>query len=66
MKKLWARIGRTYEVDDDTYEKINVAIHEGNRIEVGRLLDQSTHYDDGNCYLPSDCDDNPNDADFEF
>lgn len=39
MKKLWARIGHTYEVDDDTYEKINVAIHEGNRIEVGRLLD---------------------------
>lgn len=67
MKTLWARIGRTYEVDDETYKKICKAVKEEDSRTVATLLEACPHYDDGDNYLPYDCEDNPNeDDDFEF
>lgn len=66
MKKLWARIGRTYEVSDEVYEKICEEVRKNNPGAVAELLAESTSYDSGEDYLPVDCDDNPNTEDFEF
>ena len=66
MKKIWARIGMSFEVSDNDYEELKIAMANNDETVVNNLLFNSNHYVEGNSYLPADCDDNPNDDDFEF
>lgn len=66
MKKLWARVGMGFEVSDEDYILIKEAIENGDGDKVNQILFNSNHYIDGGSYLPSDCDDNPNENDFDF
>lgn len=66
MKKIWARIGTTFEISDEDYEALKIAIAANDAEAVSNVLCNSPHYTDGNSYLPADCDDNPNADDFDF
>ena len=68
MKKLWARIGMSCEVTDKEHEKLATLMNE-NPLEAAHQLHElfmARGSFDGNDYLPSDCDDNPNVDDFDF
>lgn len=66
MKKIWARIGTTFELSDSDYIELKIAINNNDRDTVDKILYNSTHYLDGDSYLPPECDDNPNNDDFYF
>lgn len=66
VKRVWARIGTTFELTGKEYEELAQAIRQGNGVRASEILYASHHYPDGNSYLPADCDDNPNEDDFEF
>lgn len=67
-KKLWARIGFSLEVSVEEYEELKIKM-ETNPSEAESLLYnlfKERGEMNGNSYLPADCDDNPNEDDFEF
>lgn len=66
MKKLWARVGMTFEVSDEDYKLIVIAIKNEDRKKVSKILFNSNHCAEGDSYLPGDCEDNPNEEEFEF
>lgn len=66
MKKIWARVGTRFEVSDEDYILIKEAIENEDGDKVNQILFNSNHYANGDSYLPSDCDDNPNGDDFDF
>lgn len=66
MKKLWARVGMGFEVSDEDYVLIKEAIENEDPNKVSKILFNCNHCVEGDSYLPSDCDDNPNENDFDF
>lgn len=66
MKKLWARVGMTFEVSDEDYKTISDAIKNNDCNTVSDILFKSNYYTDGDGYLPEGIDDNPNGEDFDF
>lgn len=67
MKRIWARVGMTYEVTDEDYKMLEDAISQNNLALVCVILNSSKHYENGESYLPAGVDDNPNltdDVDF--
>jgi len=67
MKRIWARIGTTFEVTDEDYKLLVDAFAMNNAVLVTAILDGCKHYENGESYLPAGVDDNPNLLDdFEF
>ena len=67
-KRLWARIGFSLDVTIEEYEEIKSQM-KNNPSKAETLLYnlfKERGKMDGNSYLPADCDDNPNEDDFEF
>lgn len=67
-KRLWARIGFSLEVSAEEYEEIKFQMKNNPSEAEGLLynLFKKRGEMDGNSYLPADCDDNPNETDFDF
>lgn len=59
MKKLWARIGMSFDVPDEKYQELEKLIAKGDEKGIGELLLSCHHYADGESYLPEDVADNP-------
>lgn len=67
MRRIWARVGMTFEVTDEDYKLLEDAIAKNDSILVSAILNGSKHYEDGENYLPAGVDDNPNlTDDFDF
>lgn len=67
MKRIWARVGMTYEVTNEDYKLLVDAIDQHNLDLACAVLDGSRHYENGESYLPVGVDDNPNlTEDFNF
>ena len=62
-RKVWARVGMTYELHEDEYNKLVDAMKKNDKEHVRRILKAAVHYENGDSYLPADTDDNP---DFDF
>ncbi|SEU09153.1 hypothetical protein SAMN05443270_3066 [Lacrimispora sphenoides] len=66
MKKLWARLGVIFEVNDEDYKLIDKAMKNKDNIKVREILSNSKNYVGGDSYFPSDCEDNPNEEEYDF
>lgn len=72
MKKIWVRIGRTYSLTDEQYEKLCNAMSEENKNEATEILKEVNDYEEDDCYIVGgmDCEgagvDNLNDYDFNI
>lgn len=65
IRKVWARVGMTYELSENEYKKLIEAMKKNDKEGVRRILKVAVHYENGDSYLPADADDNP-DFDFDF
>lgn len=60
MKKIWARVGMTYEMSEKQYAEISDAIKNEDDEKIKDILERAHHYKNGETYLPAGADDNPN------
>lgn len=65
IRKVWARVGMTYELSENEYKKLIEAAKKNDKENVRGILKAAVHYENGDSYLPADADDNP-DFDFDF
>lgn len=59
MKKVWARVGMSFDVPEEKYKELVKLANQGDEEGIGKLLLSCHHYPDGESYLPEDVDDNP-------
>lgn len=59
MKKVWARIGVSFDIPDEKYKKLLKLSEQKKEKEIGNLLFSCNYYPDGESYFPDGVDDNP-------
>lgn len=64
--RVWARVGRLYFLSDDEYEELIKAMNNDNEEAVKEILSKAKSRDQGDSYFPPDCEENPNEEDFDF
>ena len=65
MKRVWARIGMSFDVPEEKYKKLVELAVQADEEGIGKLLLSCHHYPDGESYLPEDVNDNPSDPNFD-
>ena len=64
MKKMWARVGISFDVPEEKFQKILKERKNGKAIGV--ILSTCRQQFDGESYLPADTEDNPDEIDLEY
>ena len=64
MKKMWARVGISFDVPEEKFQKILKERKNGKAIGV--ILSTCRQQFDGESYLPADTEDNPDESDLEY